>query len=115
MPRHLKHARVLVVRPPMTREVEVESGRADAFMTDYPYSRKLLETTDWARLIAPPSPFHMSEYGYALAPDDDSLLVRVNDFLSALKRDGRLLAFAQKHKLTPVVVQEPGPVLRRQP
>lgn len=111
MRQSLKHARLLVVRPPMTREIEVESGRADAFMTDYPYSRKLLETSDWARLIAPPEPFHMMDYAYALAPGDDSLLQRVNAFMSVIKRDGRLLAFARKHKLADIVVQEPGPAM----
>lgn len=30
----LKAARLLVVKPPMTREQELESGRADVFMTD---------------------------------------------------------------------------------
>lgn len=111
----LTRARLLVVRPPMTRELEVESGRADAFMTDYPYSRKLLDSSDWAQLIAPPASFHVMEYAYALAPGDDSLLQRVNDFMSAIKRDGRLLAFAQKHKLAPIVVQEAAPPLPARP
>lgn len=47
----LKAATLLVTATPQGREQEVESGRADVFMTDYPFSRRMLETTDWARLI----------------------------------------------------------------
>ena len=55
----LKQATLVVVRPPDTRERELEAGRVDAFMTDYPYSRRLLDSADWARLVAPPSPFYV--------------------------------------------------------
>ena len=108
MRRSLRHARLLVVTPPMTRETEVESGRADAFMTDYPYSRRMLDTTAWARLIAPPEPFHLTDYAYALAPGDDSLLLRADRFLTTVKRDGRLMSFARRHKLESIVVPEVG-------
>ena len=104
MRQFLKQARLMVVRAPQTREQEVESGRADAFMTDFPYSRRMLALTDWARLVVPPQPFHQIDYSYALAPGDSSLLDRVNGFLDAIKQDGRLLRFAHKHGLTPVIV-----------
>ena len=55
MRERLKLATLSVLDTPMAREQEVSSGRADVFMTDYPYSRRMLETTDWARLVAPPS------------------------------------------------------------
>ena len=42
--------------PADTRERELEAGRVDVFMTDYPYSRRLLDNADWARLVAPPTP-----------------------------------------------------------
>lgn len=106
MQRALKQARLLSVQPPMTREQEVESGRADAFMTDYPYSRRMLETTDWARLVAPPQAFHLTDYAYALAPGDKSLLDMVNGFISKVKKDGRLQAIARKHKLDLIVVKD---------
>lgn len=35
----LKQAELMSVKLPNTREREVQSGRADVFMTDYPYSR----------------------------------------------------------------------------
>ena len=106
MQQSLKQAKLLSVRPPQTREQEVESGRADAFMTDYPYSQRMLGLTDWARLMAPPQPFHLTDYAYALAPGDNSLLERVNLFLAAIKKDGRLLQFAHKHKLDPIIVAD---------
>jgi ABC-type amino acid transport substrate-binding protein len=106
MRQSLKHARLLLVRPPQTREQEVESGRADAFMTDYPYSQRMLGLTDWARLVAPPAPFHLTDYAYALATGDSSLLERVNAFLAVIKRDGRLLQFARKHRLESVILTD---------
>nr|WP_314629329.1 ABC transporter substrate-binding protein [uncultured Noviherbaspirillum sp.] len=100
----LKHARLLAVEPPQTREQEVESGRADAFMTDFPYSRRMLALTDWARLVSAPAPFHMVDYAYALAPGETSLLDRVNVFIDAIRQDGRLLRFARKHQLDAIIV-----------
>ncbi|MFZ6772685.1 ABC transporter substrate-binding protein [Undibacterium sp. SXout7W] len=106
MQQSLKQAKLLSVKPPMTREQEVESGRADAFMTDFPYSRRMLETTDWARLVAPPKPFHLTDYAYATAPGDKSLIEKVNAFIDITKKDGRLLTFARKHKLDAIVIKE---------
>ena len=104
MQQSLKQAKLLLVKPPMTREQEVESGRADAFMTDFPYSRRMLDLTDWARVVAPPGVFHLTEYAYALAPGDKSLLDRANAYISAIKADGRLMLYARQHKLDPIAV-----------
>lgn len=106
MQQSLKQAKLVTIKPPMTREQEVESGRADAFMTDYPYSRRMLETTDWARLVAPPQTFHMTDYAYAMAPGDKSLLEKVNGFINDIKKDGRLQVIARKHKLDLIMVKE---------
>lgn len=100
----LKHAKVVVVRPPQTREQELESGRVDVFMTDYPYSRRLLENADWARLVPPPKPFHVIPYAYAIKPGDDAWLKQLDDFVMRIKRDGRLAAAAQKYGLGEIVV-----------
>lgn len=104
MQQHLKQASLLTVTAPQTREQEVESGRADAFMTDFPYSQRMLALTDWARLVSAPAPFHLTEYAYALAPGDASLLDRVNLFIGAIRQDGRLLRFARKHRLDSIVI-----------
>jgi ABC-type amino acid transport substrate-binding protein len=58
----LHQARLVVVPPPATRERELQAGRIDVFMTDYPYSRRLLENDDWAVLIAPPERFQPLPY-----------------------------------------------------
>lgn len=100
----LKKATMVVIRPPQTREQELEAGRVDVFMTDYPYSRRLLDNADWARLIAPPQPFHQVPYAYAVKPGDDDWLRLVDDFVAEIKRDGRLEAAAKRHGLGEIVV-----------
>jgi ABC-type amino acid transport substrate-binding protein len=100
----LKQARMVVVRPPQTREQELEAGRVDVFMTDYPYSRRLLDNADWAKLIAPTSPYHVLPYAYAVKPGDEEWLRRVNDFVAQIKRDGRLQDAAKRHGLTEILV-----------
>ncbi|UXH76511.1 ABC transporter substrate-binding protein [Roseateles amylovorans] len=100
----LKQATLQVVRPPATREAELEAGRVDVFMTDYPYSRRLLDNADWMRLVSPPAPFHVLPYGYAVRPGDAAWLARVNEFVAAIQRDGRLEAAASRHGLSAIVV-----------
>lgn len=101
----LKAAQLLVVDTPMAREQEVESGRADVFMTDFPYSRRMLETTDWARLISPTSTYHLTHYAYAVAPGDDAWFQRMEQFVRDIKRDGRLMKAASRYKLDPIAVK----------
>lgn len=104
MPAALKHAKVAVVRPPATRERELEAGRVDVFMTDYPYSRRLLDNADWAKLVAPPQPFHVLPYAYAIRQGDPLWLARLDEFVARIKRDGRLQAAAKRHGLSAIVV-----------
>lgn len=99
----LKQAALTVTQTPHEREQEVESGRADLFFTDFPYSRRMLEKTDWARLVAPTGPYHITPYGWAMKPGDDPWFNRIERFMSDIKRDGRLAAAAQRHGLTPIV------------
>lgn len=104
MRERLRHATLRVLDTPHAREVEVQSGRADVFMTDYPYSRRMLATTDWARLIEPEDEFHITPYAYALPLGDDPWWARLQRFVEDIKRDGRLLAAARRHGLEPVVL-----------
>ncbi|WP_442953289.1 ABC transporter substrate-binding protein [Paucibacter sp. XJ19-41] len=104
MPAALKHAKVAVVRPPATRERELEAGRVDVFMTDYPYSRRLLDNADWAKLVAPPQPFHVLPYAYAIRRGDPVWLARLDEFVGRIKRDGRLQTAAKRHGLSEIVV-----------
>lgn len=99
----LKAARLLVLDTPFAREQEVQAGRADAFMTDYPYSQRFLANADWARLVAPPAGYHVTPYGYAVKPGDPAWLARLERFVADVKRDGRLRAAAARHRLLPIV------------
>lgn len=99
----LKHATLKVFDTPHAREQEVESGRADVFMTDFPYSRRMLKTTDWARLIKPDSTYHITPYAYAIRPGDDLWHARLERFVAEVKKDGRLKAAAARYDLLPIL------------
>jgi cyclohexadienyl dehydratase len=103
MAQALKQAQLVRVTPPATRERELEAGRVDVFMTDYPYSRRLLDNADWAMLIEPPKPFHVLPYAYAVKPGDEAWLATVDAFVERIQRDGRLEAAARRHGLAPIV------------
>lgn len=100
----LKRAQLVVVRPPTSRERELESGRIDVFMADYPYSRRLLDNADWAELVGPPKPFHVLPYAYAVNPGDSAWLQTVDQFVARIRSDGRLDAAARRHGLSSLVV-----------
>ncbi|WP_310463638.1 ABC transporter substrate-binding protein [Sphaerotilus sp.] len=101
----LRQANMVVIRPPTTREQELEAGRVDVFMTDYPYSRRLLDNAEWARLISPPQPFHVLPYAYAIRPGDDEWLARINRFVTDMRQDGRLESAARRHRLSEIVIR----------
>ncbi len=101
----LKQATMVSIKPPATRERELEAGRVDVFMTDYPYSRRLLDNADWATLISPPSRFFVLPYAYAVKPGDAAWLQAVDEFVQRIQQDGRLEQFARKHGLSDIVVR----------
>lgn len=102
----LKHATILVTATTQGREQEVESGRADVFMTDFPFSRRMLETTDWARLVMPTTTYHLTPYAYAMQKGDDVWFQRIERFVAESKRNGQLLAAIKRHKLDPIAVND---------
>jgi len=106
MQRTLKQASLRVVDRPSEREREVESGRADVFITDYPYSTRMLKNTDWARVIAPTATVQLTDYAYAVPKGDASWLARINRFVADIKRDGRLERAAAPHDLQPILVKD---------
>jgi len=105
MKERLQFAELRVVDTPAAREQEVQSGRADVFMTDYPFSRRMLDRSDWARLVSPTSTFHITPYAWAMHPDDKHLHAKVEQVLADMKRDGRLRAHAQRHGLEPIIAK----------
>ncbi len=105
MGERLKQAQPVTIKSPATRERELEAGRIDVFMTDYPYSRRLLDNADWAKLVSPPTPFFILPYAYAVKPGDDAWLSTMDDFVARIKRDGRLEKAAHNNGLSPIVVR----------
>lgn len=102
----LKQARLESVLRPNEREREVESGRADVFITDYPYSRRVLATYEWAVLIEPPGPVQHTDYAYAVPKGDAPWLARVNAFVRQIRQDGRLAEAARRFDLLPIIVKD---------
>lgn len=103
MKEKLKNAELLVLDSMHAREQEVQSGRADVFMTDYPFAKRMLAKTDWAKLIIPDTTYHLTSYAWAMAYDDEKFYNRVEEFISDIKKDGRLLNLAQKNGLSSIV------------
>lgn len=106
MKEKLRSAILLVTETPAGREQEVESGRADVFMTDYPFSRRMLALTDWARLVTPSSTYHLTPYAWAVAPGDPAWLARLDQFVADIKKDGRLKRAAKRYQLEPILARD---------
>lgn len=99
----LKYAELSTVDDFKAREQEVQSGRADVFMTDFPYGRRMVALTDWARLIEPPAPIAPTPYAYAVPKGDPAWLAEADAFVARVKADGRLRAAAERHGLLPIL------------
>lgn len=100
----LRHAELVAIQLPQTRERELIAGRVDVFMTDYPYGRALTETEDWATLLTPPAPFHVLPYAHASKPGDLEWRTTLNAFVARIRHDGRLDAAARRHGLESIVL-----------
>ncbi|OPX56861.1 ABC-type amino acid transport substrate-binding protein [Oceanospirillum multiglobuliferum] len=100
----LKKAKLLTVVKPSQREIEVRSGRADLFITDYPYGQKMITNYDWAKLLTPKIATAQFQYAYAVKKGQPEWLARVDQFVAAIKKDGRLQQAAESNKLLPIVL-----------
>lgn len=103
MQERLKNAKLLIVDSMHAREQEVEAGRADVFMTDFPFGMRMVAQREWAKLIRPSTPFHITPYGWAITKGEDAFAKRVESFILTIKKDGRLQSTALKHHLEPIV------------
>lgn len=101
----LRSAELSVVRPPQTREAELQAGRADVFMSDFPYTRRMVLMHDWVRIIEPPGPFGETPYAYAVKKGDKAWLAEVNAFLAAARADGTLARAAERNGLSQIVAR----------
>ncbi|WP_067984055.1 ABC transporter substrate-binding protein [Neptuniibacter pectenicola] len=104
--RYIKNAQVTVVDSFKAREQEVLSGRADVFMADYPYGKRMTQLTSWAVLFKPKQPLAPTEYAYAVPKGELDWLAEVNAFLLTMKQTGKLAAFAEKNGLSEIVVND---------
>jgi ABC-type amino acid transport substrate-binding protein len=106
----LRHARLRSVAPPATREAELASGRADVFMSDFPYTRRMVEMGERVRLIEPPARFGETRYAHAVAQGDRGWLATVDAFVAAAQADGTLERAAARHGLASVMLlRSPAP------
>ncbi|MBE0495018.1 MAG: amino acid ABC transporter substrate-binding protein [Campylobacterales bacterium] len=109
MQEKLQKAKVLVVNSLHAREQEVEAGRADVLMTDFPFGKRMVAQREWARLIIPPAPFYLTPYGWAVGKEEVRLWQRAEEFIRTIQTDGRLESAAKRHQLDPIVVRKPLP------
>lgn len=98
----LKNAKLLVLDSFKARQQAVKAGRADVFMTDYPFGKRMIAQTNWAKLITPISTYHKTPYAWAMAYGNEKFYKEVEQFISNIKKDGRLLKLAKKNDLAPI-------------
>jgi len=103
MKTYLKNATLVSVAPPNTREAELVANRVDVIMTDYPTAIKVTAEFDWAKSIVPQEKLAVTPYAYVVPQGDQIWLNFVNLFVDTIKLDGRLMQYAKKHKLDPIV------------
>src|SRR5499426_420276 len=99
MKSYLKNAEVISVAPPNTRVAQ----RVDVIMTDFPTAIKVTDEFDWASYVLPKEKLAVTPYSYVVPPGDQIWLNYINLFVDTIKLDGRLLQYAKKHKLDPIV------------
>ena len=95
--------KLLVIKGFKQREDEVQSGRADVFMTDFPYSKKMMAKTQWANLIIPSETYHLTPYAWTMAYGNNKFYNAVEKFIKDIKKDGRLEKLAIKNDLSPII------------
>lgn len=102
----LRHAELRAVPRARDRERDVETGRADAFVADFPEVRAVVVNSDWARVVEPDQPVRPVDYAYAVPKGNDLWLARVDAFLARSKRDGTLERAAKANGLAAIVVRD---------
>lgn len=100
---YLKHAKITAIAPPATREAELAARRTDVIMTDFPTAIKVTDEFDWATYILPKEKLAVTPYAYVVPQGDQIWLNFINLFVDTIKLDGRLMHYAKKHKLDPIV------------
>lgn len=99
-----RHARVVWTSDPVISEYDVESGRADVWLTDVFKAKEVQQAKDWVLLVEAPAGFARTLYGFAVAQGDVSWASKMDSFVRDIKRDGRLLRAADHYGLGKWVV-----------
>lgn len=99
-----RHAEIVLIEPPQSRERELRSGRIDALLTNLTFSRRISNGSDWARIISPPKDYLISPYGYAVRHDEHEWLERVNNFINVARSTGQLKIFAKKNGIEAMLI-----------
>jgi cyclohexadienyl dehydratase len=105
MKSYLKNAEVVSIAPPDSREGELVARRVDIIMTDFPTAVKVTDEFDWAVTVLPSEKLAITPYAYVIPQGDQIWLNYINLFVDTIKLDGRLMKYAKKHKLDPIVAQ----------
>ena len=63
-----------------------------------------VDSTEWAALLPPPTPFHVLPYAHASTPGDAEWLATLNAFMARIRQDGRLDAAARRHGLEGILL-----------
>lgn len=103
MKNKLINSKLLVAKSFKERSQDLQSGRSDVFMTDYPFGKRMLAKTDWAKLITPSKTYHKTPYSWVLSYGNDKFFYRVEKFIKDIKSDGRLIKYAKINGLLPIV------------
>src|ERR1700704_3911492 len=103
MKSYLKNAELVSVAPPNPREGELVSQRVDVIITDYPTAIKVTDEFDWAQTIIPEEKLAVTPYAYVVPQGDQIWLNYINLFVDTIKLDGRLVKYAIKNRLDPIV------------
>ncbi|PXF29269.1 hypothetical protein WH50_21590 [Pokkaliibacter plantistimulans] len=104
MKQQLQQAKLVIVSQPQEREAWLKAGRGDAFLTDFPYGKRLIRENDWISLLRAPDDSPRFQYAYAIAKDQPSWLAAINQFVSDMKSSGKLRQLAEKHGLEPMLI-----------
>jgi len=101
----LRKARIVTVAPPYTLEGELEAGRVDAYLANFSMARHARRLEHGTRVLTPDKPFAVTAYGFAAKPGDDAWVARLDAFVDAIRRDGRLDEVAQRWGFHDLIVK----------
>ena len=99
MSKRLRHADLVVVQAPASRESELEAGRIDVFMSDYPFTR-MIDNHDWVKIIDPPGAYFPGRLRLRAQKGDPAWLARLDAFLARTRADGTLRSIATRYAST---------------